>query len=1082
MSTVIPVTRTKLRVPRRRAEILSRPRLLELLDELLDYRLVIVAAPAGYGKTSLLVDYAEKHLYPFCWYALDAHDKDDPRRFFAHFISAISENEKFRNFGKSSLAALESMSQDNLNLDALISLVINDIYENITEHFVLVLDDYHLVEEQKDIRYFINRFIQDVGENCHLILASRILLDLPDMTLMVARSQVGGLSYEELTFLPDEIQKLMQKNYDIALSDAEAAELANETEGWVTGLLLSTQVQGKMFANRLRVARVSGVGLYEYMAQQILEQQPEDFQKFLLRTSLLEEFDENLCAEVIGRALGIDEDWRKMMREVPKRILFVIPVGEEGSYLRYHHLFQEFLRTSMRRDHPVEARAILLQLAVIYSRRQEWERSYRIYLDLGEKEALVGLVEGAGASMINKGQVLTLSEWLVKLPPDLLYRNPTLISLHGAVTVYRGDTGQGLKLLDQAVDGLRRVGDPAPLAHTLYRRSTAYRIVGQYRDALHDADEALQLLLPQSRSNVVYADALMSKGSVLYSLGKLNEALVLLQESLEAYLAMGDEGTAAKVYIEIGRVAKTLGKYMDAEDAYTRALNHYQATGNLNWQANLYNNLGVLQHDRSDYAAATSSFEKAIQYARIAGSQRVEAYTLASIGDLYQELGAVRETREAYRQAKDISLRIHEEYLLFYLSLMEARIRLSQEDWQGAQEIIEQVQAQAEIRANESEKFMCLMERGRLSLAQEKVEQALVDFSAALSFFVNQRYENQIPRAQLYAMVAAMLAGHAEVARQHAEMLKPMLGQAEKLKILVAAGREARAYLEDLREEPELFGLTHALLSHVEQHTQGIPALRRLIRRHAVVVPFAPPKMTIRALGRAQVKVSDHILTGSEWQVQTARDLFFLLLANPKGQTKEQIGEIFWPGSSPSELKLRFKNTIYRLRHAAGKDSIVFLGDDTYMFNRDMDYEYDVETFLKEISLAENAADAEKKRQHYRNAINHYGGKYLPDVDLEWVFLERDRLDKYYVDALLRLANLALDAQEFELVLDFCGRLLTEDRCNEEAHRLIMKVHAARGNLQLVIRQYEQCSAVLDEDLGVIPSIQTRILYESLIK
>ncbi len=173
MSNVIPVTRTKLQIPRRRSEILSRPRLLDLIDELLDYRLIIVAAPAGYGKTSLLVDYAEKHLYPFCWYSLDAHDKDDPRRFFAHFISAIAENENFKNFGKTSLAALEGMSQDAINLDMLISLVINDIYENITEHFVLVLDDYHLVEEQKDVRYFINRFIQDVGENCHLILASR---------------------------------------------------------------------------------------------------------------------------------------------------------------------------------------------------------------------------------------------------------------------------------------------------------------------------------------------------------------------------------------------------------------------------------------------------------------------------------------------------------------------------------------------------------------------------------------------------------------------------------------------------------------------------------------------------------------------------------------------------------------------------------------------------------------------------------------------------------------------------------------------------------------------------------------------
>jgi ATP/maltotriose-dependent transcriptional regulator MalT len=775
------------------------------------------------------------------------------------------------------------MSQDALNLDALISLVINDIYENITEHFVLVLDDYHLVEDQKDIRYFINRFIQDVSENVHLILASRVLLDLPDMTLMVARSQVGGLSYEELSFQPDEIQKLMQKNYDIALSDSEAAELANETEGWVTGLLLSTQVEGKTFANRLRVARVSGVGLYEYMARQILEQQPEDFQKFLLRSSLLEEFDKDLCEKVIGRALGIRQDWRKLIREVSQRILFVLPVGEDGAYLRYHHLFQEFLRSTMRREYPEEARAILLQLAAYYSQQQEWERSYAIYRELGETEALVSLVEGAGASMISKGQVLTLSEWLVKLPPELLYRNPTLVSLQGVVTVYRGDTGQGLKLLDQAVDGLRRVGDPAPLANTLYRRSTAHRIVGQYQNALNDAEEALQLLLPQNKSNLTYADALLSKGTVLYYLGELNESLELLKNSLDAYQSLGDENTAAKVYIEIGQVAKTLGKYVDAEEAYTRALNHYQTTGNLNWQANLYNNLGVLQQDRGDYSAATSSFEKAIQYARIAGSQRLEAYALASIGDLYQELDAFKEAREAYRQSSEISTRIHEEYLLNYLALMDIQLKMSQEDWPGAREAIEAALMRSQLKASETEYLLFQVEKARLELVDEHMEQALEDFSSALSYFERQRNESQIPRLRLYGMIAAALAGKREIAAAHAGLLKLQLGQPEKLKILVTTGREARAYLEDLREEPELFGLIQALLMQVEQHTQKIPAMRRLIRRHAVVVPFAPPKITIHALGRVQVKISDHVITGSEWQVQTARDLFFLLLGATEG-------------------------------------------------------------------------------------------------------------------------------------------------------------------------------------------------------
>ncbi len=207
MGDFIPITRTKIIVPRRRAELLSRTRLLKLLDELLDNRLIILAAPAGYGKTSLLVDFAQSTQWPVCWYSLDTLDQD-PQRFVAHFISAI--NQRFPGFGKSCMAALQSMGQDQLDLDLLVSLIINDAYDNITEHFILVVDDFHLVEKSPAVVSFVNRFLQDVDENCHLVLASRSLLTLPDLPLMVARSQVGGLSFEELCFQPTEIQALLR--------------------------------------------------------------------------------------------------------------------------------------------------------------------------------------------------------------------------------------------------------------------------------------------------------------------------------------------------------------------------------------------------------------------------------------------------------------------------------------------------------------------------------------------------------------------------------------------------------------------------------------------------------------------------------------------------------------------------------------------------------------------------------------------------------------------------------------------------------------------------------------------------------
>jgi LuxR family maltose regulon positive regulatory protein len=196
------VTRTKVILPQRRKELLSRPRLINLLYDLLDYKLILVIAPAGYGKTALLLDFAHQVDLPVCWYSLDTHDQAI-LRFIAHFIAAVSQ--RFPSFGAQSATALEAANLLTPDINRLVAVIVNDIYEHIQEHFLFVLDDYHLVSGQKEIETFVNQLLRQVSENCHLVLASRTLITLPDLALLAARLQVGGLGFEDLAFRPDEI-------------------------------------------------------------------------------------------------------------------------------------------------------------------------------------------------------------------------------------------------------------------------------------------------------------------------------------------------------------------------------------------------------------------------------------------------------------------------------------------------------------------------------------------------------------------------------------------------------------------------------------------------------------------------------------------------------------------------------------------------------------------------------------------------------------------------------------------------------------------------------------------------------------
>ena len=322
----VPISKTKITLPRRRLDLFSRARLLDILNERLDRRLIIISAAAGYGKTSLLIDLAHQSELPFCWLSLDTLDREPPR-FIGAFIAAIAE--RFPQFGKRSRSVLEGLRTLDDGLEPVLVTLANEIYDEIHEHFAVVLDDFQVLDEDQPVLNFVNRFVQLVGENCHLVLASRTLPELRDIPLLVAREDIGGLDFSDLAFRPEEIQDLLAQNRQLHLSDEDAQSLADNTEGWITGLQfgdVSQLISGSM---AFRARQGVGVSVFDYLGQEVLQHQSNELQQFMLRSSILEEFDVALCQSVLGPLYTSAPDWPRLLNTLLQKNLFTLPGGSE---------------------------------------------------------------------------------------------------------------------------------------------------------------------------------------------------------------------------------------------------------------------------------------------------------------------------------------------------------------------------------------------------------------------------------------------------------------------------------------------------------------------------------------------------------------------------------------------------------------------------------------------------------------------------------------------------------------------------------------------------------------------------------
>ncbi len=1063
--SALPLIVTKLRVPRRRHDLLPRRRLVNFIHGHLDRKLILISAPAGYGKTSLLTDFAHDTDLPVCWYTLDEFDRD-LRVFLEHLIAAIAH--RFPAFGQRSLSFLRGSTGPGVNLYALVATVVQEIYDTIPEYFFLVLDDHHTVEEQEQISEFLDLFISYVDENCHMIIASRTLPALPNLSLLVARRLAAGLSIDELRFTPQEIQALAQQNYRLDLTAEQANRLAERTGGWITGLLLTTTHRWQESNSEVPVRGRINIDVYDYLSRQVLDRQPDALRRFLLDSSVLDDMSPQLCAEV----LGIDRPDR-LLDQIRVRNLFVIEFEGQQIRLRYHDLFHDFLQDTLRNENQARFRELTLRAAQAYAARGEWERAVSRYVALGQFQPVVEITRRLGTQLFDAGRWDTLASWIDALPDQDLADNPAFLLHRGKIHMERGEHAQAFARYALAEELSSAAGDEPGRAYALAMKGYILRFQGRYAEALAQSEKALQLVSGASAQEQ-YAMALAHNnvGLCHFRQGDLDKGQAALAESARLYKTLTDSYGEGMVYHDLGLAHELMGDLSAAADYYEAALHRWEQLGSPGPWANTLNGLGVVYYLQGNYDQAAQALEQALGKSRSAGDLRVEAFVWASLGDLHRDQGAYERAQQAYAQALEIANRCRSGFIQTYATNGLGNVSRLQGDVARAAGQLERAMALANQHGSSYEAGLCHISLGVLAGDTDDVDNALRHLDRAVEQLSAGGFRRDLASACLQRAQIAFQAGKREQSLADLEQTLELANQLGFDQFIVVEGGRLAGLLQYARSQEMKEDFLPELISRLEAHRAEVAS-----RAEPSIKVEPGQSLRIQALGQPRASVGGEDV---QWAIQQSRDLFFCLLQHRQGLRKEEIGTLFWPDHIPHKLDGVFRSTLYRLRRSVSRESVVFV-DGVYSFNWDSDYWLDVETFETLLDRAEEIADVDERRALLEEALALCQGDYLEGIYDDWSVLERERLRERQLTARESLAQLYASRGSLQDAIESYQRLVTLDPYRESAHRELMRCHYRLGDRVAAIRQYHACMQVLRDELGLSPTPETEELYLQII-
>jgi ATP/maltotriose-dependent transcriptional regulator MalT/two-component SAPR family response regulator len=1049
MAKLDPVLRHAITPPAFEKSKVHRERLVDSIHANVPRKLIVIAAPAGYGKTTLLADFTAHTDLPVCWVRLTEADRDVVR--FTDVL-ALSLQRRFRRLQN----ALNLERLSGSSPEALARAFIELIDTHVSETFVIVLDDVHLINESKATLDFLDAFLEELPDQVTLIGVGREVLEV-SLARLMAESDLMGLGPQDLALTLDEVIELAQSRSGMELSDHAAEQLHEETRGWITGVLLSNEISGII---PLRIAPTARPMVYEYLASVVLNRQPDHLRRFMLDTSVFPVMSVEGCDFLLKR-----DDSGRFLRELVRGGTFVTASDEGQRTFEYHPQFREFLLETLGSADRKQYKSLLSRAADYLAQHESPEHAIDLYCDAGAGRKAAALADKRAPEMYRRGRWRTLEAWKRRLE-QVEAPAPKVFLYLAAYYSNQGNVEDASNALDRA----RKLLKPgAAKAVRAYAEIVQGFIAVRQRsfEAVVDAVEKAEAILGKVGSRQRRADCFRLRALESEHSGDLQGAEIFSAKAVSILELTDQKYALANALVDHSNIQDALGKSHESHATSLRAHELFNEVGSALTLAVSSNNLAYDAHKLGNYEQALELYNQALKFARQAASPHWEATILFGQADLFADLDLALQAAELYGQSLNLVNRIDNVDYIRYGCVRTSVLHRRRGGSGLAHEWLRRAMTLEEVNPQPVDIVVQLAtleipvrpDHARETLLKLLEEEGQTD--------VQQR-----TLIEYYLSRSELAIGDLERTRVALESALDWAG-ANGTEQIIASEMSFDAEIRDFARR-RLSG--HPVLSIV---LRRIETMRAVAQQYQDVPGEVDEGLRIicSALGDATVQRSDHQFTELK---PLAREVFFYLIDHQKVD-RDVLLENFWPHHPPGRQVANLHTAVYSLRRGFGKESILFEGT-IYSLNPEFPFEYDVFRFEHAAAIAEGLPPGDPRRMFALfEAISSYGGAFLPEFTSEWVFERRRALEVHYTELLALHAVEALVRDEPLRAINTLRQALKIDPYRGDINLHYLEALGRLGRRSEIVAHYQNIVHLYRDDLGLDPPKDIRDLYASLI-